>query len=272
MSSAQATSSLAADAPRYGVNSADAYYALNAGGTGAPTVTQLLAGPNITLSPSGGQGVVTVSASQGNNVISLNGANGTVQLTSSDDTVEITTNTSTDVIDLKIPSAKITKYIPTGGADVAIPDGSGTGDVTVISISDVTVGKIYNWNLLVSYGNGKSGGSLINPAVQSPQIYYRWYFQNAQPPGGTLAVAPVVNNSATQLSNLLYQAGATAGGIIQENYSGFFQVTALPVTLHLQTDSSIVTPAPTAPYLATGSLLVAGNATQVNLAIMSDSF
>jgi hypothetical protein len=268
MSSAQATSSLAADAPRYGVNSADAYYALNAGGTGSPTVTQLLAGANITLNPSGGQGVVTVSASQGNNVISLNGANGTVQLTSSDDTVEITTNTSTDVIDLKIPSARITKYIPTGGADVPFPTGA---PVTVLSISDVQVGKIYNYNLLVSYFNGLDGGGIsINPAVTTPQVYFRWSFQGAQPPGGTLAVAPVISASATQLSNLLYTSGAPQGSLVQDNYSGFFQVVSLPVTLKLEVDTTLVSGTP--PFLAANSIKVAGNASQVNLAIMGDSF
>jgi hypothetical protein len=272
MSSAQSSSSLAADAPRYGVNAADAFYALNISGTGAPTVNQIVAGTNVTISPSGGTGVVTINASSTNNVSALNGETGNVNITSSNGTVLVTTP-GTGTINLAIPSAEITKYIPTGGADVPIPDGSGSGDVTVISISDVTVGKIYNWNLLVSYGAGKDGsGVMINPAVQSPQIYYRWYFQGAQPPGGTLAVAPVVNNSASNLASLLYQSGATGGGIIQENYSGFFQVVSLPVTLHLTTDSSIITPAPTAPFLATGSLLVAGNATQLNLAIMGDSF
>jgi hypothetical protein len=104
MSSAQAATSFAADAPRYGVNTADAYYALNQAGTGSTTVTQIVAGSNVTITPTTGTGAVTINAgTAAPGVTALNGETGNVQIQSADNSIAITTP-GTGVVDLQVNS------------------------------------------------------------------------------------------------------------------------------------------------------------------------
>jgi len=71
--SGPATYSFGADAVRYGSDLAgqnSAYFLPNENGGGAPGVVQLVAGTNITLSPSSGEGIVTINASGGSGAVS----------------------------------------------------------------------------------------------------------------------------------------------------------------------------------------------------------
>lgn len=231
MSSAQATSSLAADAPRYGVAAADAYYALNQAGTGAVNVTQIVAGSNVTISPTQGTGVVTINAAtQAPGVTAVNGETGNVQFQSTDGSVVITTP-GTQTVNLAVPGSVITRGRPANNNTVPF----GTAGVTIdLSGSNVIAGNVYQWTIIYSIGCSNT----ISPAVRNATSFASIRLENMQPvdsplatyfPFNTVNLTPFV--AATYVSGLPVATFAqyTASGVARAIATGICQ---LGVTLN----------------------------------------
>jgi len=181
MSSAQATSSLAADAPRYGVAAADAYYALNQAGTGATTVTQIVAGANVTISPTTGTGTVTINAAtQAPGVTALNGETGNVQIQSADGSVLITTPGS-GVVNLQVPNAVAQHIRNTTAVTLTGLPAQGNPGAVVVAMPNLVAGQVYTFSARLSI----TGVNTINPSVTSPGCIFFVEIDNAYDPGVT---------------------------------------------------------------------------------------
>jgi hypothetical protein len=178
MSSAQATSSLAADAPRYGVAAADAYYALNQAGTGATTVTQIVAGSNVTISPPTGTGTVTINAAtQAPGVTALNGETGNVQIQSTDGSVIITTP-GTGVVNLQVPNATSQHIRATGLPPLTGLPSQGNPGVVIVAAPNLVGGQVYSFDARVTITSNVS----INPSITSPGCIFFIQMDNAYDP------------------------------------------------------------------------------------------
>lgn len=226
MSSAQATSSLAADAPRYGVAAADAYYALNQAGTGAVNVTQIVAGSNVTISPTQGTGVVTINAAtQAPGVTAVNGETGNVQFQSTDGSVVITTP-GTQTVNLAVPSAVITRGRP--ATNLIVP--FGTAGVTVdLSGSNVTAGNVYQWSLVYSIGCTNTA----SPAVRNATSYASIRLENMTPvdltsgtyfPFNTINLTPFVAGTYVSGNPTATVAQFTASGVARAVATGICKI------------------------------------------------
>lgn len=181
MSSAQATSSLAADAPRYGVAAADAYYALNQAGTGSQTVTQIVAGANVTISPTQGTGVVTITAATAApGVTALNGETGNVQIQSADGSVLITTPGS-GVVNLQVPNATAQHVRNTTQVTLTGLPAQGGPGALIVAMPNLVAGQVYTFSARVTLGSDHT----INPSVTSPGCSFYMRIDNAYDPGVT---------------------------------------------------------------------------------------
>lgn len=219
MSSAQATSSLAADAPRYGVAAADAYYALNQAGTGAVNVTQIVAGSNVTISPTQGTGVVTINAAtQAPGVTAVNGETGNVQFQSTDGSVVVSTP-GTGLVNLAVPTSIIQRSVGvpnTGNPSSFLPQ---VGQMTIdLSGSSVTTGNYYSWS--VSFRLSTS--QVTNPAVaDANSVLFVSLEGLTYTTGSSVNTLSLVAIPLQQLVANTYVSGGVGGSATSYNYSGY---------------------------------------------------
>ena len=224
MSSAQATSSLAADAPRYGVGTADAYYALNQAGTGSTTVTQIIAGSNVTISPTQGTGAVTINAAtQAPGVTAVNGETGNVQIQSADGSVLITTP-GTGVVNLQVPNATSQNIRATTVVALTGLATEGLPGVAVVAMPNLVANQVYVFNARVSISSNVS----INPSITSPGCIFYFGVDNAYDPFYTppqpSTFLPYQSLPMAPLAAVLYPSTGTApaGSIYYLSISGTF--------------------------------------------------
>lgn len=251
MSSAQATSSLAADAPRYGVAAADAYYALNQAGTGATTVTQIVAGTNVTISPTQGTGAVTINAAtQAPGVTAVNGETGNVQIQSADGSVLITTP-GTGVVNLRVPNATAQHLRSSAPVTLTGLPAQGNPGALIVSMPGLVGGTVYSFNARLTISSNVS----INPSVTSPGCIFFMRITNAydpyyilNPPTPPLAPGQTLTFQSAPIAPIaaaLYPSTGTApsGSIYYITVSGTFVCqTSGPCDLDLcYTDQSNLT-------------------------------
>lgn len=232
MSSAQASSSLAADAPRYGNDPlVGAYYARNTG-SGAPVVSQLLAGAGVNLSPAGGQGVVTItSTAQGVSAINPGNNTGATTLGSSDTSVVITAPSAGN-INFSVPSATTTQSSISNVALVT------SGEQTIATISGLTAGRTYSYN----FYNAIIGSATVSPGTVSPNAFLQFLIVGSSFPGLTPTAqsrTPVVDFPIAPLAAYLYTGPGTPGpATLQSQYNGQFTAFSTSVTVIARVDNN----------------------------------
>lgn len=204
MSSSQASSAFAADAPRYGSEPAAAYYALS-DGNGATGVDALVVGSssltgNVTLA--GGTGITLTPA--GNTVTVTASGAGVASVAGTANQITATTASGAVTLGFAPPvpaptpgsysSANITVdgfgrvtaaasgagplanvlYFDISGGNISLPTGPSTSSTLVLpTITGLTSGKTYYMSLLLSVGNfvgaltGFSAGSALRFTFQT---------------------------------------------------------------------------------------------------------
>lgn len=220
MSSAQATSSLAADAPRYGVGTADAYYVINQPGTPASQVNQIIAGNGITITSTGpgGTGNVTIQADPAQNVTSVNGETGNISFQSTDGSVVVSTP-GTGLVNLAVPTSIIQRSVGvpnTGNPSSFLPQ---VGQMTIdLSGSSVTTGNYYSWS--VSFRLSTS--QVTNPAVADANSVLFVSLEGLTYTTGSLVnTLSLVAIPLQQLVANTYVSGGVGGSATSYNYSGY---------------------------------------------------
>ena len=263
MSSAQASSSLAADAPRYGNDPlVGAYYARNTG-TGAPVVTQLVAGTGVNLSPVGGQGVVTInSTAQGITALNPGNNQGTTTLGSTDGSVVVTSPSSGN-INFAVPGVTATRF-PLG-ANVSIPVQTDSLGFTFLTMTGLTVGTSYNYNLFLYISSSATVAISVPGTTSSSFLQFR--FIGAKAPGNTgtdpATSCPIINYPVNQLTWLYNGNNAFTS---QQQYSGAFTALATSVTIVVRVDDANDTVGVVPQIGANSLVLVGGTAlTQINV-------
>jgi len=261
MSSAQATSSLAADAPRYGVAAADAYYALNQAGTGAVNVTQIVAGSNVTISPTQGTGVVTINAAtQAPGVTAVNGETGNVQFQSTDGSVVITTP-GTQTVNLAVPGSVIARTKPTGTGYTNLPQSGGIS--IALDGSSVTNGDFYSWSISFGLATNNNG---VAPAVLNATSTVDVTLTGITTATGSLVnTLQLVNIPLQPLATSLYVPALTVPTVAFYNLSGYGKALA---TGDIQISFNVFNydPAATVNQIAANSMSVYLFGTELNLA------
>lgn len=225
MSSAQQLSMFAADAPRYGTNTVDAYYALNQPGTAASQVNQIIAGNGITISSTGpgGTGNVTIQADPAQNVTAVNGETGNVQIQSTDGSVIITTP-GTGLINLAVPNAISQNIRATNVVALTGLAGEGGAGVVVVAMPNLVADQVYIFNARISLSSNAS----INPSVTSAGCIFYFGIDNAYDPFYTppqpTAFLPYDSLPMAPLAAVLYPSTGTspAGSIYYLSVSGTF--------------------------------------------------
>lgn len=227
MSSAQAASSLAADAPRYNNDQlVGAYYARNTG-SGVAVVQQLVAGAGITLNPAGGQGVVTVtSTAVGVSAINPGNNTGATTLASSDSSVVIT-SPSAGNINFSVPSAISTSYTL---AATAVPD---SGSATVATLTNLVVGQVYLFST-------KFVMSVIPSAtVLGPHVYINIFLTNTRNPGSSAPIGGSTTVAFIPVQPLVTLMAVPGGSALlqQWNITGYFEAQATSSVFTLNVSS-----------------------------------